>query len=273
MTETSTQPHLRAFVVAPDGRHANALVATLLRYLAARCKIELDIECAVVGQEHPQCGSAKVVRTLSEAFSLGWLPLKKEWDFANRDLMSQLEEIFRSASKCLSTPMDASALPHPREYDLCISVGPDHDGYETIISIDEAQVLAHAWGAVDEAFIRRVSQTLLALLLACDVKVAQLTQGDLESAPHSEDNPLPLATPAQPEGGHWSAHLDLGLTTDIEVLPQAHRDALRDLFAGKPDTSWYRWLCSCLTQGMMGRLPECAEMWADRQEDMEAHDG
>lgn len=60
--------------------------------------------------------------------------------------------------------------------------------------------------------------------------------------------------------------LDLGLESDLSVLSEALRAAWMDLFEGKEDTIWNRFLMNSLSVGMMANLPDVSEAFSQRKE-------
>ncbi len=64
--------------------------------------------------------------------------------------------------------------------------------------------------------------------------------------------------------------LEFGFSGDVEVFEDSVKKALRELFLGKEDSDWNRFLMQCLIQGMSFNLVEIRTMypdWSDEEDE------
>ena len=255
--------NIRVFVIGHDGRFANPLVVALEDYLAHCLGVGAEIHACLEGVNAPYGvahGNARVGATLQQAHRIGQLPFSVGDGSLTSEVAVSATRMFREVPKICSYVRDQQDLPRPGEYDLYLSTSLPRDGYHMPFSPNESAVLSNTWGAVDGAFLQQVCGQLLSLLSSA---IERRRQRELVES-DSTETPQPQAHKPTLDPDHWAYGMDLGLEADLSQIPDALKQAMVDLFAGKPNTPWYRWLAACVMQGMMGRLPEVAMMWDER---------
>ena len=246
---------LQIFVSGRDGQFANPLVVALVHYLAHCNGMQVEVE-AVVDAKTSQIGNARVGAKLQRAYSSGWLPQLPLGKLVDE---KEATRLFFAIPSIVSHLVGTAPTLSIQNSDLRLSTADPLDGFHEVWALGEADILASIWGAVDRKFLKQTTERLQEVMLTAR---QQLLLAEEDEREEDTDPDLP-----QVLGPHWAAQMDLGLGPDLEVLPLALKQAHLDLFSSLPETPWNRWLSACMTQGMMARLPECATMFAERNED------